>query len=212
MSKQTPKTEEIIDVAVDDGHAGIKLYMVANGKPLSLRLNSRVRMGIHGTTVIDHPAAGSGNDVVPGYETEGGQFTVGDFHDAETARFDDYPFSGINRVLVAHALRLAGLGGKEQEAFAGELARVDDGLDGLTGLQRQQAVGQAPGQDLVFEEAHQVAGDGGGLGARDLLGEPDVDLRQLLDRAGGCGPRSLLWSRRRRHRGREQGLHQDQIL
>lgn len=144
MSKQTPKTEEIIDVAVDDGHAGIKLYMVANGKPLSLRLNSRVRMGIHGTTVIDHPAAGSGNDVVPGYETEGGQFTVGDFHDAETARFDDYPFSGINRVLVAHALRLAGLAGKK--------VRLATGLP----LSRYFKAGGQPDSDVIERKSDAI--------------------------------------------------------
>lgn len=145
MTKQAPKTavEEIIDVAIDDGHAGIKLFMREGGQEKYLRINSRVRMGIHGTTMIDHPGAGA-KMVVPSYETDGGQYTAGDFHDAETARFDDYPFSGINRVLVAHVLRLAGLGGKK--------VRLATGLP----LSRFYKPGGHPNEDVIKRKTEAI--------------------------------------------------------
>lgn len=118
MSKQDNNSvapDDIINVAVDDGHAGIKLVILEDGRVAkSLRIHSRARAGIHGATMIDHPGAGAEEGfVVPGYATGGENYTIGNFADAENARFDDYPFSGLNRVLVAHALRLAGLGGKK---------------------------------------------------------------------------------------------------
>lgn len=147
MTKESAKadkaTDKVVDVAIDDGHAGIKLYMRTAEGETCLRINSRVRMGIHGTTMIDHPGAGA-KSVVPSYVTEGGQFTVGDFHDAETARFDDYPFSGINRVLVAHALRLAGLGGKK--------VRLATGLP----LSRFYKSGGHPNEDVIKRKTEAI--------------------------------------------------------
>lgn len=122
MSKQAKaaELESIVDVAVDDGHAGIKLAVLENGRITKfLRINSRARAGIHGTTMIDHPSSDDGGIIVPGYSTAGAQYTVGDFADAEGARFDDYPVSGLNRVLVHHALRMAGLGGRKVRLATG---------------------------------------------------------------------------------------------
>lgn len=116
MKKGTQTAEaEIISVGGDDGFAATKLVIYKDGKLVSaLAIPSRARSGIHGATMIDHPgSSGAEQIIVPGYETEGAHYTVGDFHDAESARFDDYPFSGMNRVIVAHALRMAGLGGKK---------------------------------------------------------------------------------------------------
>jgi plasmid segregation protein ParM len=43
------------------------------------------------------------------YETTDGKFTVGNIREADPTSFDDYPLSAMNRVIVAHALRQAGV-------------------------------------------------------------------------------------------------------
>lgn len=116
----TNSDSEIINVGADDGFASTKLVIYKNGKlEQKLSIPSRARSGIHGTTMIDRPGDADAGIVVPGYETDGAHYTVGNFADAESARFDDYPFSGMNRVIVAHALRLAGLGGKKVSLATG---------------------------------------------------------------------------------------------
>lgn len=104
--KVAPKS---VVVGVDDGYAMTKVVIIEGGKVTTeLMIPSRARSGIHGTTVI-----GDSDESGPftGYETDGVRFTVGDMADAESARFNEYPFSGMNRVIVNHALRLAGLAG-----------------------------------------------------------------------------------------------------
>lgn len=119
MSKTTPSNASIdaqYVVGVDDGNAMTKLVVLHGGKVVSkLAIPSRARGGIHGTTVIGDESEGP----VPCYETEGSMFTVGDLADAESARFNDYPFSDMNRVIVHHALRVAGLEGKDVSIATG---------------------------------------------------------------------------------------------
>lgn len=108
------KEHDIIDVGCDDGFASTKLVIYADGQLITkLAIPSRARSGVHGITTIDAPGAEAEAVIVPGYETEGATYTVGNFAGAESARFDNYPFSGMNRVIVTHALRLAGLSGKQ---------------------------------------------------------------------------------------------------
>lgn len=118
MSKK-PETKNAknIVVGVDDGYAMTKVVVLEDGKVKSATMiPSRARSGIHGTTVIGDADEGS---PVPCYETDGVMFTVGDLADAESARFNEYPFSGMNRVIVNHALRLAGLAGADVRIATG---------------------------------------------------------------------------------------------
>jgi plasmid segregation protein ParM len=126
--------EQIITVGVDDGFAMTDIIVmvdnkivpfnakkgeevVVNGRPVrSVAIPSRARSGVHGTTAI------GGDDpdmVVPCYETEGVKFTVGALSDAESAGFEAYPFSPMNRSIVHHALRVAGLAGCKVQIATG---------------------------------------------------------------------------------------------
>lgn len=98
-----------IYVGVDDGFAATDIVVLEDKRVKKLAIPSRARAGVLGTTVIGEQTEG----VVPCYKTEGVEFTVGDMADAESARFNDYPFSPMNRAIVHHALRMAGLGGRE---------------------------------------------------------------------------------------------------
>lgn len=189
MSKKanTVEQDSIIDVAVDDGHAGIKLAVLENGRISKfLRINSRARAGIHGTTMIDHPSSAS-NVVVPSYSTAGAQYTVGDFADAEGARFDDYPVSGLNRVLVHHALRLAGLGGRKIRLATGlPLSRFFKGEkpnDQLIAAKDEAIrIGVTPADGSATAEIveHRVFPEGLGAWINYAVGD-DGELREGLD-------------------------------
>lgn len=103
--------DQPIVVGVDDGFAITKVVVLKGGKvEKSMSIPSRARAGVHGTTNIGEADESA---PIPCYETEGLVFTVGDLADAESAKFNEYPFSGMNRVIVNHALRMAGLSGKE---------------------------------------------------------------------------------------------------
>lgn len=105
-----------IFVGVDDGFACTDIVVMEGGKVTkTLAIASRARSGVHGTSVI----GGEDDGIVPCYETEGVQFTVGELADAESARFNEYPFSAMNRAIVNHALRVAGLGGREVHIATG---------------------------------------------------------------------------------------------
>lgn len=111
MSKnpETKIAPKSVVVGVDDGYAMTKVVIIEGGKVTKeLMIPSRARSGIHGTSVL---GGSDESGPFPGYETEGVRFTVGDIADAESARFNEYPFSGMNRVIVNHALRLVGLAG-----------------------------------------------------------------------------------------------------
>lgn len=105
-----------IYVGVDDGFACTDIVVMEGGKVTqTFAIASRARSGVHGTSVIGGDEAG----ITPCYETEGVQFTVGEMADAESARFNEYPFSAMNRAIVNHALRVAGLGGREVHIATG---------------------------------------------------------------------------------------------
>lgn len=123
-NKTTPETpatvtprirggREPILVGVDDGYAMTKIAL-PDGK--LLQIPSRARTGVHGVSSLGR---GGDEELDCGYETEGGQYTVGRYVEGEGTRFDDYPFSPLNRVVVHHALRLAGLSGRQVKVATG---------------------------------------------------------------------------------------------
>lgn len=95
-----------IVVAVDDGFAQTKVVCLSPAAQVQISIPSTARSGDQGAA-----SALSGKGVVhPCYVTEGVQYTVGDnLHNAESARFDGYPYSGMNRAIIHHALRVAGV-------------------------------------------------------------------------------------------------------
>lgn len=94
-------------VACDDGFAETKVVLEDGRK---FRFPSMVRRG---------GMRGVPNDEIHVYEADGPNdvaslyTATGDFDiDAGSTRFDGYPFSAENRVMIHHALRRSGLGGK----------------------------------------------------------------------------------------------------
>lgn len=137
VQKQDTAGEEII-VAVDDGFAATDVVIMNGGQVVhQLAIPSRARPGLHNISAI----GGAQDAIAPAYETEGSTFTVGDLSDSESARFEDYPFSGMNRVIVHHALRLAGLGGKRVRLATGlPLATFyQNGVPNTAVIQRKDA-------------------------------------------------------------------------
>ena len=110
MSEQNSPTGYIL-AGVDDGFADTKVVT----QDRKVRVASCARAGLHGlssVSLIDDTVGAS-------YETGGRHFTIGDFIDGEETRFDDYPTSDLNRVVVHHALRLAGLSGQRVKIASG---------------------------------------------------------------------------------------------
>lgn len=108
MTTMSEKLKEVtINVGVDDGFAETKVAIIEDdGSVRKLSIASRARSGEQGITSVGGLDSGGINPV---YETESETITVGDFWGAETAKFDSYPYSNMNRAIVFHALRCAGL-------------------------------------------------------------------------------------------------------
>lgn len=104
MPDRNGSKEEVIYVAVDDGFRQIKLL---DSTGYAGSFSSVARAGFTLSTMGKEDAG------IGGYETNDRQFTVDPDLDGEDTRFDDYVISDINRVLVNHALQLAGLSGKK---------------------------------------------------------------------------------------------------
>lgn len=92
-------------VGVDDGHSEIKLF-TETGEYLSFP--SRIKTS-------HEVISGVGEDTLGLYTTEeGNKFTVSiHLTSADDTRFDGYPTSEMNRVLVHHALLQAGFSGRD---------------------------------------------------------------------------------------------------
>lgn len=104
-------SEQVVNAALDDGFAESKLVTEdADGNLVMLKIASTARGGAHGVSAVG--AAGA-TVAAAAYETDGERFTVGEFIEGENARFNDYPFSAMNRVIVNHLLRVGGLSGKK---------------------------------------------------------------------------------------------------
>ena len=110
MSEQHSPNGYIL-AGVDDGFADTKVVT----SDRKVRVASCARAGMHGLS-----SAGIQEDSVgASYQTGSRNFTIGDFIDGEETGFDDYPTSDLNRVVVHHALRLAGLSGQKVKIASG---------------------------------------------------------------------------------------------
>ncbi len=99
-----------IQVGLDDGYAFTKVAL-PNGRLVAIP--SRARVGESGVTWIH-----GGRQRIFEYETEGAVYSVGAVDGAPT-RFEGYATSGLNRVIVQHALQEAGLAGRSVHAVSG---------------------------------------------------------------------------------------------
>ena len=99
-----------IAVGIDDGYAYTKIAL-ADGRLCAIP--SRARIGQSSVTWI-HQAV----ERVFEYETEDTIYSVGMVDGAPT-RFEGYPVSGLNRVIVQHALQDMGLSGQTVHAISG---------------------------------------------------------------------------------------------
>ena len=104
------ETMNPISIGLDDGYAFTKVAL-PDGRLIAIP--SRAQIGRANVTWLN----GSAQRVFE-YETEGTLFAVGDV-DGEPTHFDGYPFSGLNRVIVQHALHEAGLAGQSLHAVSG---------------------------------------------------------------------------------------------
>jgi len=100
----------VTPVGLDDGYAYTKVAL-PDGR-LSV-IPSRARVGRSGVTWVHQ-----GQQNIFEYETEGTSYSVGAV-DGEPTHFEGYPFSGMNRVIVQHALQQAGLAGQSVHAVSG---------------------------------------------------------------------------------------------
>ena len=99
-----------IQVGLDDGYAFTKVAL-PDGRLIAIP--SRARVGKSGVTWIN-----DGTQRIFEYETDSAVYSVGAV-DAAPTHFEGYPTSGLNRVIVQHALQEAGLAGRSIHAIAG---------------------------------------------------------------------------------------------
>lgn len=99
-----------IPIGIDDGYAYTKVAL-PDGRLYAIP--SRARIGQSGVTWI-HQA----EQRVFEYETEDTIYSVGEVDGAPT-QFEGYPVSGLNRVIVQHALQEVGLSGRVVHAVSG---------------------------------------------------------------------------------------------
>ena len=99
-----------VSVGLDDGYAFTKLAL-PDGRLIAIP--SRARLGRANVTWIDNA-----EQRIFEYETEDAVYAVGAVDGAPT-HFEGYPTSGLNRVIVQHALQEAGLSGRSIHAVSG---------------------------------------------------------------------------------------------
>ena len=99
-----------IPVGLDDGYAFTKVAL-SDGRLIAIP--SRARVGPSGVTWIN-----GAEQRIFEYETEDTVYAVGAVEGAPT-HFDGYPWSGLNRTVVQHALQQAGLTGRTVHAVSG---------------------------------------------------------------------------------------------
>lgn len=91
---------KVFCVGIDDGFDETKISFL--GK--TFKIKSQARTGhISKTNVIGSMVSQYG------YKTPDGNFVIGSISNCDPTSFDDYPVSSLNRVIVYHALRMAGV-------------------------------------------------------------------------------------------------------
>lgn len=91
----------ILCLGVDDGYAETNIALPDG---TCIRVPSQARAGEQSQISIDGKES-----TVYAYSTEEGPFVTGELDFSDTTEFDDYPVSPMNRVIVSHALRVAGI-------------------------------------------------------------------------------------------------------
>ena len=109
-ASQCSDGKQVVQVGLDDGYAYTKVAL-ADGRLVSIP--SRARMGQAGVTWIREEEQG-----IFEYQTDGTVYSVGAV-DGEPTQFDEYANSGLNRVIVQHALYQAGLSGRSLHLVSG---------------------------------------------------------------------------------------------
>ncbi len=92
-----------IFVGVDDGYAETKVCL---GDGRNVRIPSQLKAGKLNQISINASALTAYE-----YQTDEGNFIIGDIRETDPTEFDGYPVSAMNRVAVAHAIRKAGVSG-----------------------------------------------------------------------------------------------------
>lgn len=110
--KAKAKFEFDEQVGVDDGFEDTKVAINTGGAIVETKVPSRGKSGASGGLFGEADQAGA-------YESDGRKFTVGKFIEGEDTRYDGYSTSALNRVIVHHALRKAGLSGKRVKIATG---------------------------------------------------------------------------------------------
>tara|TARA_R110000737_G_C14522201_1_gene475638 strand:+ start:119 stop:1150 length:1032 start_codon:yes stop_codon:yes gene_type:complete len=105
------KKQNLIAVGADDGFFNTKVYL---GEGNQIIIPSRARLGAAKRISL----MGDNDSVITSYKTNDMVYTVG-ASESEQIVHDEYPMSDLNRVIVHHALRQAGLGGKDVAMFTG---------------------------------------------------------------------------------------------
>lgn len=93
-------------IGIDDGYAAIKVAHLSGGQIKTFAIRSMA-------TLADQARSVNGKPPFEAYETGGVRLLVSEYGATIDTRFDDYPVSDLNRVLVHHAMRMAGLGGRD---------------------------------------------------------------------------------------------------
>jgi len=122
-----------ISIGLDDGYAFTKVAL-PDGRLIAIP--SRARIGRSNVTWLN-----DSEQRVFEYETEDTLFAVGEL-DGEPTHFDGYPFSGLNRAIVQHALHEAGLAGQSVHAVSGLPVNgfyLKDGCQRLERIERKRA-------------------------------------------------------------------------
>ncbi len=110
MTVPQSQTPTVTRLGLDDGYADTKLAL-ADGRLLAFP--SRARLGQAGVTWMREA-----EQTIFEYETQGTIYSAGAV-DGEPTHFDGYVTSGLNRVIVQHALQSAGLAGQTLHLVSG---------------------------------------------------------------------------------------------
>lgn len=105
-----PQTLNATNIGLDDGYAFTKIAL-PDGRLIAVP--SQARIGRSNVTWLNGV-----QQRVFEYETDDTVFAVGEVN-GEPTHFDGYPFSGLNRAIVQHAMHEAGLAGHSVHAVSG---------------------------------------------------------------------------------------------
>ncbi|MFK4132146.1 plasmid segregation protein ParM domain-containing protein [Pseudomonas luteola] len=93
-------------IGIDDGYDETKVVL---DDGTCIKIPSQAKAGEQTNVMLK-----GGDAKVFTYSTDEGRFSVGNIREADPTSFDDYPLSAMNRVIVAHALRSAGVSSDDQ--------------------------------------------------------------------------------------------------